>query len=52
VGEAVMRALLDALAARRVRRIVLHASDDGRSLYERLGFVPTNEMRLERGYPT
>jgi hypothetical protein len=30
-----------------VRRIVLHASDDGRRLYERLGFVPTNEMRLE-----
>ena len=25
----------------------LHASDDGRRLYERLGFVPTNEMRLE-----
>jgi len=41
-----MRALLHELAARSVRRIVLHASDDGRRLYERLGFVPTNEMRL------
>jgi ribosomal protein S18 acetylase RimI-like enzyme len=48
VGEALMRAVLDALAARGIRRIVLHASDNGRRLYERLGFVPTNEMRLTR----
>jgi len=48
VGEAVMRVLLDALSARGVRRVVLHASQDGRRLYERLGFVPTNEMRLTR----
>jgi len=47
VGEALMRTLLDALARRGIRRIVLHAADDGRRLYERLGFVPTNEMRLE-----
>ncbi|MEO8028397.1 MAG: GNAT family N-acetyltransferase [Bryobacteraceae bacterium] len=26
--------------------VVLHASDDGRRLYESLGFIPTNEMRL------
>jgi len=26
--------------------LVLHASDDGRALYEQLGFVPTEEMRL------
>jgi ribosomal protein S18 acetylase RimI-like enzyme len=47
VAEALMRALLRALAERGIRRIVLHASDDGRRLYERMGFVPTNEMRLE-----
>jgi len=46
VAEAMMRALLHDLAARGVRRIVLHASPDGRRLYERLGFVATNEMRL------
>jgi ribosomal protein S18 acetylase RimI-like enzyme len=46
VGEALMRALLDDLARRKLRRVVLHASDEGRRLYERLGFVPTNEMRL------
>jgi GNAT superfamily N-acetyltransferase len=27
-------------------RLVLHASDDGRPLYEQLGFKGTNEMRL------
>jgi hypothetical protein len=39
-----MRTLLSALAERDVHRIVLHAADDGRRLYERLGFAPTNEM--------
>jgi hypothetical protein len=34
------------LAERNVGRIVLHASEEGRRLYERLGFVPTNEMQL------
>lgn len=47
VAELLMRTLLDALAARGIRRIVLHASDDGRRLYERLGFVQTNEMRKD-----
>jgi GNAT superfamily N-acetyltransferase len=48
VAEALMHSVLDALAARGIRRIVLHASPEGRRLYERLGFVPTNEMRLAR----
>jgi GNAT superfamily N-acetyltransferase len=26
--------------------VALHASDEGRPLYETLGFIPTNEMRL------
>jgi len=29
--------------------LVLHASDDGRALYEKLGFVPTTEMSLGDG---
>ncbi len=29
-----------------IESLVLHASDDGRSLYEQLGFIPTTEMRL------
>jgi len=28
-------------------RLVLHASDAGRALYEKMGFVATNEMRLD-----
>jgi ribosomal protein S18 acetylase RimI-like enzyme len=47
VGEALMRSVLDALVERGIGRVVLHASPDGRRLYERLGFVPTNEMLLE-----
>jgi GNAT superfamily N-acetyltransferase len=47
VGEALMRSVLADLAEQNVKRIVLHASDEGRRLYSRLGFVPTNEMRLE-----
>jgi GNAT superfamily N-acetyltransferase len=46
IAKALMGALLDALSERGIRRIVLHASDDGRRLYERLGFIATNEMRL------
>lgn len=46
VGEALMRSVLSALAERNISRIVLHASEDGRRLYQRMGFVPTNEMRL------
>jgi hypothetical protein len=30
--------------------LYLHASDEGRPLYRSLGFVPTNEMRLD--FPT
>jgi predicted GNAT family acetyltransferase len=30
----------------RVRTVILHASDDGRRLYESLGFKSTNEMRI------
>jgi GNAT superfamily N-acetyltransferase len=28
-------------------RLLLHASEEGRSVYDRLGFVPTNEMRYD-----
>jgi GNAT superfamily N-acetyltransferase len=46
VAEGLLQTVLTALAERRIRRIVLHASADGRRLYERLGFAPTNEMQL------
>ena len=31
------------------RAVSLHASDEGRALYEAAGFRPTNEMRLALG---
>ena len=46
VAETLMRTILDDLAARGIRRIVLHASAEGRRLYERLDSVQTNEMRF------
>lgn len=40
-----MQRVLDWASANGVKSLVLHASDSGRPLYEKLGFVPTNEMR-------
>jgi len=34
-----------------IRTVILHASMEGRSLYESLGFLPTNEMRLMLSKP-
>ena len=33
----------------RLDRLLLHASDEGRSVYERLGFIAGNEMRFVGG---
>jgi GNAT superfamily N-acetyltransferase len=51
VAETLMRCVLDWAEAERLDRLVLHASDQGRALYERLGFVPTNEMRFAGNDP-
>jgi GNAT superfamily N-acetyltransferase len=39
--------LLDWARAQRLDRLVLHATPEGRIVYERLGFVQTNEMRFK-----
>jgi GNAT superfamily N-acetyltransferase len=46
VAVLLLRRIIDWARAERLDRLVLHASEAGRSLYERLGFVGTNEMRL------
>lgn len=46
VARAIMEAIIDWSRDRRLARVTLHASKDGRSLYEALGFEPTNEMRI------
>ena len=48
LGSRVLEALLAWCEARGIRRLTLHASAEGRPLYQRYGFKPTNEMRLER----
>jgi len=46
VAALLLQKIVDWARAERLDRLVLHASEAGRSLYERLGFVGTNEMRL------
>jgi GNAT superfamily N-acetyltransferase len=46
LAEQLMHHLLAWARQEHLDRLVLHASDDGRHLYERLGFVATNEMRF------
>ena len=47
LARRLMQAMLDWSRQRGYGTVSLHASDYGRSLYESLGFKPTNEMRLQ-----
>lgn len=44
IARSLMRVLMEWAVSHRFDRVVLHASDVGRPLYESLGFLPTNEM--------
>lgn len=44
LARVVMSAIIDWCAAREIAVVSLHASDDGRPLYESLGFKSTSEM--------
>jgi GNAT superfamily N-acetyltransferase len=46
IAERLMRHVIEWARSHGIARLVLHASPDGRPLYERLGFEPTNEMRF------
>jgi GNAT superfamily N-acetyltransferase len=47
LARALMAAMLDWCKRERIAKVVLHASRDGRALYESLGFVQANEMRWQ-----
>ena len=49
VADALMRELLRWCRGNGIESVVLHASGEGRPLYEKLGFSPTNEMRYDGG---
>jgi len=46
MARALMQVALAWCASNQVGAVILHASGDGRPLYESLGFTATNEMRL------
>ena len=46
VARQVMQAILEWIKVHGLASVNLHASEEGRYLYESMGFKPTNEMRL------
>ena len=49
IARLVMERILAWIKAYGLRGVNLHASENGRALYEKLGFAATNEMRLRFG---
>lgn len=47
LARRIMQAIVDWCRAEGFGSVALHASDEGRALYEALGFKATNEMRLD-----
>lgn len=45
IAASLMHHVLEYARERGLGRIVLHASPEGRALYDQMGFVPTTEMR-------
>jgi GNAT superfamily N-acetyltransferase len=46
IARRLMAIALDWCRANGIRAVILHASDDGKKLYQELGFNSTNEMRI------
>ena len=47
LAERLLKEIINWSREKKIDRLVLHASEQGRALYERLGFIQTNEMRFE-----
>ncbi len=48
LARELMHTMLIWCSENNVGKVSLHASDEGRPLYQSLGFIPTNEMRLKQ----
>src|ERR1700730_7520995 len=48
VAGLLMKEIITWAKTQQLDRLILHASKEGRSLYEKLGFVEGNEMRIDR----
>jgi GNAT superfamily N-acetyltransferase len=46
LGRLLMQQIIAWARKNRIESLVLHASDDGRALYEQLGFIAATEMRF------
>jgi GNAT superfamily N-acetyltransferase len=46
IARSLMQTMIDWCRTERFSTVELHASDEGRPLYESMGFKPTNEMRF------
>jgi GNAT superfamily N-acetyltransferase len=46
IARLVMETILAWIRGYGLKSVNLHSSAEGRALYEKLGFTPTNEMRL------
>jgi ribosomal protein S18 acetylase RimI-like enzyme len=49
IARELMRLMIDWCRREKFAAVYLHASKDGRHLYQSLGFEPTNEMKLKIG---
>ncbi len=49
LARLLVQTCMDWCYANGIRIVTLHASDEGRKVYEGLGFTPTNEMRTWQG---
>lgn len=49
IARRLMQTMIEWCARQKFAAVYLHASKDGRHLYETMGFEPTNEMKLKIG---